>query len=160
MGHLLFLFSITASLLLGACGSNVEESPDTSTAEIEKSGGTPVEVSGDAPVEESTKTSISAEKLAYRIQAGSRPFILDIRSREDFARGHIPGATNIPQGELSTRLTELPTAKSDEIVIVQARDKGRRAQTAEATLRGSGYSNVRHLAGQLRSWYAAKLPIE
>ncbi len=151
MRNLLILFATAASLLLGACGSDVEESARTPVEMVEESAGT--------PVEESTETSISADRLAYRIRAGSPPLVLDIRKREDFARGHIPGAINIPLEELATRLTELPPAKSDEIVIVQF-NVGRTVLKAEAILRGSGYSNVRALTGGLRKWKAAKLPTE
>ena len=131
MEKLPILVAIAASLLLGACGSNVEESA-----------GTP----------------ISAAQLADRIQEGSPPLVLGIRTREEFAQGHIPGAINIPHDELPTRLAELPIAKSEEIVVHC--QSGRRAQLAEGTLRGSGYSNVRDLAGHWQGWRAAGLPTE
>ncbi len=152
MRILLILFVTAASLLLGACGSNVEESTGTPVAVVEES--------ADTPVEESTETSISPARLAYRIEAGASPLVLDIRSREDFARGHIPGAINIPVDELPTRLAELPIAKSDEVVVVQQLPWEPGVKLAEETLRESGYSSVRHLAGQLRKWHAAKLPSE
>jgi rhodanese-related sulfurtransferase len=162
MGNLLILFATAASLLLGACGSDVEESAGTPVETLEESAGTSVDMleeSAGTPVEESTETSILADRLAHRIQAGSPPLILDIRKREDFADGHVPGAINIPLHELPTRLTELPTAKSEEIVIVQYH-VGRSARKAEAMLRGSGYSNIRELTGHWRKWKAAGLPTE
>lgn len=152
MRILRILFATAASLLLGACGSNVEESTRTPVAVVEES--------ADTRVEESTETSISPARLAYRIEAGAPPLVLDIRSREDFARGHIPGAINIPVDELPTRLAELPIAKSDEVVVVQQLPWEPGVKLAEETLRESGYSSVRHLAGQLRKWQAAKLPSE
>ncbi len=132
MRNFLILFAAAASLLLGACGSNVEESA-----------GTP----------------ISAAQLADRIQEGSPPLVLDVRTREEFAQGHIPGAINIPHDELPTRLAELPIAKSEEVVLVQD-SNGRRAAQAEETLRGSGYSNIRNLAGHWREWKEAGFPTE
>lgn len=141
MRNLLILLATAASLLLGACGSNIEESAGTR-------------------VEESTETSISPARLAYRIEAGASPLVLDIRSREDYARGHIPGAINIPVDELPTRLAELPIAKSDEVIVVQRLPWEPGGKLAEETLRESGYTNVRHLAGQLRKWNAANLTSE
>ncbi len=142
MGNLLILFATAASLLLGGCGSNVEESADTPISAVEESAGTP----------------ISAVELADRIQAGSPPLVLDVRNREEYARGHIPGAINIPHGELSTRLVELPIRKYEEVVVHCHR--GRRAGLAEETLRGSGYLNVRDLTGHWKEWEAAGLPTE
>jgi rhodanese-related sulfurtransferase len=127
----LILPAIAASLLLGACESNVEESA-----------GTP----------------ISAAELVDRIHAGSPPFVLDVRTPEEYASGHIPGAINIPHDELGTRIQELPTTKSEEIVVHC--QSGRRAQLAGATLRGDGYSNVRDLDGHWESWQASGLATE
>jgi rhodanese-related sulfurtransferase len=39
---------------------------------------------------------------------GQRPFLLDVRTRSEFAEGHIPEAVNIPVDELRSRLRELP----------------------------------------------------
>ena len=131
MGKLSIVFATAASLLLGACGPSGEESS-----------GTP----------------ISAAQLADRIRAGSPPLVLDVRPREEYARGHVPGALNIPHDELAARLAELPGAESDEIVVHC--QSGRRAGLAEATLRGSGYSNVRDLDGHWKGWQAEGLPTE
>src|SRR5262249_33087708 len=43
--------------------------------------------------------------------AGSRPFLLDVRSPGEFAAGHIAGAINIPVDELRSRLGEIPRAE-------------------------------------------------
>jgi NADPH-dependent 2,4-dienoyl-CoA reductase/sulfur reductase-like enzyme/rhodanese-related sulfurtransferase len=40
--------------------------------------------------------------------AAERPFLLDVRTAQEFASGHIPGAVNIPVDDLRTRLGELP----------------------------------------------------
>jgi rhodanese-related sulfurtransferase len=153
MGNLLILFATAASLLLGACGSNVEESAGTPISAVEESAGTPI-----SAVEESAGTPISAAELADRIQAGSPPLILDVRDQREYALGHIPGAINIPVHEVSTRLAELPIAKSEEIVVHCG--IGRRAATAEETLRENGYTNVRDLDGHWKEWQAAGLPTE
>ncbi len=130
----LILVVIAASALLGACGSNVED--------LQESGGTP----------------ISADELAGRIRSDMPPLVLDVRTRDEYAKGHIPGAINVPHDELATRIAELPTAKSREIVVHC--QSGRRAQLAEATLREAGYSNVRDLSGHWREWQVSELPTE
>jgi rhodanese-related sulfurtransferase len=154
MGNLLILFATAALLLFGGCGSNVEESADTPISAVEESGDTPV-----SAVEESAATSILMAKLAERIRADSPPFILDVRTREEYARGRIPGALNIPYRELPTRLAELPVKKHEEVVVYDQRGRGA-AYHAEETLRGSGYSNIRELTGNFSKWLAAGLPTE
>lgn len=153
MRNLLILFATAASLFLGACGSNVEESPETPTSAVEESAGAPT-----SAVEVSAGIPISLAELADRIQAGSAPLVLDVRSPDEYVREHIQGAINIPHDELPTRLGELPIAKSDEIVVHS--NSGERAILAEETLRESGYSNVRQLAGRPKGWKRAGLPTE
>lgn len=101
---------------------------------------------------------IPAAELARRIEAGSAPLVLDVRSEEEYARGHIPGSLNIPHDELPDRLGELPIVKSEEVVVHC--QSGRRAAAAEATLRADGYSNVRDLTGHWQGWQEAGLPTE
>ena len=50
---------------------------------------------------------IDVEAVMYS-PADQRPFLLDVRTSQEFSAGHIPGAVNIPVDELRSRLTELP----------------------------------------------------
>ena len=122
---------VVGTLFLAACGSNVEES-----------GG----------------ASIDSSELARRIQGGSAPIVVDVRTRKEYASGHIPGSVNIPLTELPTRMSELPSARSEEIVVHC--QSGRRAEVAEGVLRADGYTNVRPLSGHWQGWQAAGLPAE
>ena len=153
MGKHRFLFAVAASLALGACGPDAEESADTPISAVEESADAPI-----SAVDASAGTPISAAQLAERIEAGTAPLILDVRNPDEYAEAHIPGAINIPRNELSRRLAELPSDKSREIVVHCY--GGRRAGLAEETLRGSGYSNVRDLTGHWQEWQAARLPTE
>ena len=146
-------FATAASLFLGACGSNVEESAGPPTSAVEESAG-----AATSAAQESAGAPILAAELADRIQAGSPPLVLDVRSPKEYAHLHIRGAINIPHDELATRLAELPIAKSGEVVVHSVR--GQRALLAEETLRGSGYSNIRQLAGRPKGWKVAGLPTE
>jgi len=52
---------------------------------------------------------ISMEELKQRLDAGVDLVIVDVRSKEDFDEGHIPGAISIPwQQEMEARYAELP----------------------------------------------------
>ena len=95
---------------------------------------------------------------ACHIDGGTAPMILDVRTAEEFAEGHVPGAINISHDELADRLAEVAAAK-EAGVIVYCRS-GRRAGIAEELLLGHGFSNVQHLEGDMLAWLEAKRPTE
>lgn len=102
--------------------------------------------------------SVTAAELADRLSSGQAPLVLDVRSEREFAAGHIPGALNIPHDQLASRLGELPTDRSSEIVVHC--QSGKRAAAAEAVLADAGYSGWRDLSGHWAGWSAAGLPQE
>jgi rhodanese-related sulfurtransferase len=81
--------------------------------------------------------------------------IVDVRTPEDFAKGSLPNAKNIPGATVKDRAGEL---KKDKPVLVLC-DTGRTAGPAAATLRAAGFAEVYVLAGGLASWREAGLPI-
>jgi rhodanese-related sulfurtransferase len=101
---------------------------------------------------------IGAADLAERIHAGSAPLILDVRTREEYAAGHIPSAVNIPHGELSGRLPELGADKADEVVVLCR--GGTRAAFAEDVLARAGYTNLRDLEGHMQAWQEGGYPTQ
>jgi rhodanese-related sulfurtransferase len=105
-----------------------------------------------------TGTAISAAELADRIEAGTAPLILDVRTPAEFEAGRIPGAVNIPHDRLAQRVFELGISPSDEVVVHC--QSGRRAGLAEAALREAGYTNVRDLSGHMQAWRDAGLPLQ
>ncbi len=62
--------------------------------------------------------------------------LLDVRTAQEFASGHAPGAKNVPVGELTARMTEVPPGVP---VVVYCRS-GARASAAAKALRAAGYS--------------------
>ena len=58
---------------------------------------------------------MDAKALLAEIEAGTAPAILDVRSRMEFAHGHVPGAIHIPMAQIEKRAGELP--KKAEIVF-------------------------------------------
>jgi rhodanese-related sulfurtransferase len=100
---------------------------------------------------------ITPEELSQRLASGDPPFILDVRTPEEFASGHVPGAVNIPHTELAARLGEIGLPRSSEIVVHC--ERGGRAGVAEAVLTEAGFENVRDLSGHMAAWRAADLPM-
>ncbi len=96
-------------------------------------------------------------ELAGRLD-GEREFVLlDVRSPEEYAAGHIPGAVNIPYDELPGRLDELSGAQNQEIIVYCR--TGRRAGIAELALQEAGFRNVRDLDGHMVDWTSGGYPV-
>lgn len=68
--------------------------------------------------------------------AAEKPFLLDVRTAQEFAAGHLPGATNIPVDELRERLNELPRDQK----IAAYCQVGQRGYLATRILLQSGFS--------------------
>lgn len=83
--------------------------------------------------------------------------VIDVRTTEEFARGHIRQSKLIP---LSNFAEQLPLAKlkQDKPVLVIC-ESGMRARRAAAILEKQGYTDVAVLDGGMRAWQEAQLPI-
>lgn len=99
---------------------------------------------------------VAPRALAARIAAGGeRPQVLDVRTPEEYAAGHVPGAVLIPHGQVAARVGELDRTRP---VIVYCRS-GRRSALAEDALRKAGFE-VAQLQGSWQAWEAEGLPAE
>jgi len=88
----------------------------------------------------------------------SKLLILDVRTPQEFAQGHVPGAVNISHTEIENRLSEILKGK-DEPVVVYCRS-GVRAGKALDILKQQGFSDLHHLQGGMLGWEKAQLAIE
>jgi len=88
-------------------------------------------------------------------QESSDHILIDVRTPEEFASGHIAGAVNIPVQQLEQRLSEVP---DDKEIVVYCRS-GNRSATASQILANSGYSDVYDMGGII-AWQQAGYPIE
>lgn len=57
-----------------------------------------------------TAPAMTPEELARSVAGGNPPVIVDIRGPQQYRDGHLPGAINIPLGELEGRASELDPA--------------------------------------------------
>ncbi len=83
--------------------------------------------------------------------------VVDIRSVEAFARGHIVNARNIPNDELDARIDQLDQYKTTPIVAVC--DSGATTTSVVNKLRGAGFESVFGLKGGMAGWGQAGLPV-
>ena len=101
--------------------------------------------------------TISQEQLIKHLAApSSNIVVLDVRSKSEYDQGHIEGALNISHSDIEDNLAKL-TAYKDKTVVVYCRS-GRRAGVAEEILAKNGFTNLRHLSGDMNGWKEAKLP--
>ena len=100
--------------------------------------------------------SISRDDLLERLGSGAIT-LLDVRSAEEYALGHLPGALNIPADELERRLSELPSGR--EIVAYCRGPYCVLSTTAAALLEKAGF-RVHPLAAGFPDWKAAGLRVE
>jgi rhodanese-related sulfurtransferase len=87
-----------------------------------------------------------------------RAVVVDVREPEEFAAGHVTGAKNVPLNQLEQKLPAAVKNKSLPLLLVCA--TGARAQRAVATAKKLGYEQAQAVAGGLKSWKDANLPVE
>src|SRR5262249_12483674 len=78
--------------------------------------------------------------------------LLDVREPEEFAAGHVPGARNLPQAELATRLSEVPRDRPVYLIC----QGGFRSLRAAQFLSQMGFKDVVSVSGGTEGWRAAK----
>jgi len=101
---------------------------------------------------------ISATDLALRLKNGEKLRLIDVREPHELAISALPGAENIPLGQLAARLPELDSAQ--ELVLFCK--TGVRSTRALELLVSAGFRKVRNLQGGINAWAREvdpKLPI-
>jgi rhodanese-related sulfurtransferase len=83
--------------------------------------------------------------------------IVDVRTPEEFATGHLRDAKNIPLADLSKRIGELDKSKTKTVVVVC--QTGARSDKAVRQLTAAGFEDAYSLEGGLAAWQAANLPV-
>ena len=91
--------------------------------------------------------NITAEEARKLMDSEKDRIILDVRSREEFDQGHIPGAILIPNTEIEAKAADLLPDK-DQLILVYCRS-GRRSKLAAQSLADLGYTNIREFGGIL-----------
>lgn len=101
---------------------------------------------------------LSASELMAQITARTPPVILDVRSRREFARGHVPGAIHVPFWQVALGSEKLFAFQESRIVVYCGH--GPRAYVAGSALRRRGFKSVAYLVGHMKNWRSMKCPLE
>jgi rhodanese-related sulfurtransferase len=83
--------------------------------------------------------------------------VLDVRTPDEYAAGHLPGAINIPHTELAARTGELAAARGKDLVVYCR--TGTRTREALGVLGKAGFSRLYHLEGDYTRWSEEKRPV-
>ena len=90
--------------------------------------------------------NMSADEARSLVADGAR--LVDVRTPEEFAAGHIEGAVNIPVQELERRMAEV--GAKDTPIVLYCRS-GKRSSAAARMLEAAGYGQV-HDLGSIGRW--------
>jgi molybdopterin/thiamine biosynthesis adenylyltransferase/rhodanese-related sulfurtransferase len=97
------------------------------------------------------KASISEiDAIEGSTLVGNGALFVDVRERDEWEEGHLPGAVHVPRGSLESRIEQLAPDRDARLVLYCA--SGARSAFAAKTLEELGYTNVVNLAGGYTDW--------
>ncbi len=94
-------------------------------------------------------TQISQDEAMQMMQEQTDCLIVDVRRPDEFAEGHIAGAINVPNEEITDEMPELLPDK-DQILFIYCRS-GNRSKEASQKLADMGYTKVYEFGG-INTW--------
>lgn len=100
---------------------------------------------------------ISQDTLLEMMKSDNKPLLIDVRSLEEYQKGHIKGAINIPHGEIGKQINTLGLDKTHALVLYCR--SGYRAGKAAKALKQQGFTQLSHLDGDFLGWQENKRPI-
>lgn len=99
---------------------------------------------------------INAGELNERLAAAGPMQIVDVRSRTEWRRSHIPGAVNVPIQELKGRITSLELDASQPIIAICL--SAHRSIPAVRLLQSRGFPTAVQLEGGMLAWWKGSYP--
>jgi len=131
--------ALAGAITLTGCSGTADDARDAGTAEVTASG-----------------QSLDAAQFAD-LAAGEGVVVLDVRTPEEFAAGHLEGAVNldVSAADVATRVADLDP---DATYAVYCRS-GNRSQAAMALMQGAGIGSLADLVGGIEAWSQAGLPV-
>ena len=103
--------------------------------------------------------TIGTDEAKSMIEAGAR--VIDVRQPDEWRRGHIPEATQVPLNGIYSfgkALKDLPLSEDENVIFVCA--VGQRSAAASEIALVAGLKNVYNLANGMNGWLMRQYPIE
>jgi rhodanese-related sulfurtransferase len=101
--------------------------------------------------------TVKPADLNAELTSATIPFILDVRTADEFKAGFIESAVNVSITDVPANLAQLPADKAAPIVVLC--QSGHRGSIVMMYLRMLGYTNIRNLGGGMNAWTGAELPV-
>jgi rhodanese-related sulfurtransferase len=95
---------------------------------------------------------------AVQLMNREKAVVVDVSDPEEFALGHMNNAKNVPFSQLEEKLAG--QVKNKELPLILVCTSGVRSNRAVGVAKKLGFTNVQALAGGLKSWKEANLPLE
>jgi rhodanese-related sulfurtransferase len=95
---------------------------------------------------------------AVQLMNREKAVVIDVSEPEEFALGHMNNAKNVPFNQLEDKLAG--QVKNKELPLILVCTSGARSNRAVSVAKKLGFTNVQALAGGLKSWKEANLPLE
>lgn len=130
---ILLLLLLILMLSVSACDASVTVPEDTEIQEKE------------TEEKQVIYENITADEAKQIMDAETGYVILDVRTEEEYAEGHIPGAILIPDYEIAQKAESILSDK-DQKILVYCRS-GRRSKNAAEALLALGYTNIWEFGG-------------
>jgi rhodanese-related sulfurtransferase len=83
--------------------------------------------------------------------------VIDIRAKDEFNKGHLPNAINIPARDVQKRIGELEPFKAQPIILICK--TGTTAGATGAVLAKEGFTSLFKLRGGILEWQGSNLPL-
>jgi rhodanese-related sulfurtransferase len=94
---------------------------------------------------------VQANELGKQFAQKKEQYVwVDVRTPEEYAEGHIPGAILIPHDEMEQRYEELSPYKNKPILLICR--SGKRSEFAAGVLSKKGFSSLYNLKGGMQEW--------
>ena len=100
---------------------------------------------------------VNASDAARLLDSGEAQLVVDVRERDEWDEGHLPGAVHIPRGSLESRIERAAPDRATPIVVYCA--TGARSAFATKSLEELGYESVVNLDGGIVDWKRSGLPV-
>ena len=101
-------------------------------------------------MEKNTYQQISQDKAKQMMEEQEDAIVLDVREKEEYETGHIPGAVLLPLGTIDEDSAALVIPKKASVVLVYCRS-GRRSKQASQALAELGYTQIYEFGG-INDW--------